>query len=198
MLQYLKINFIDSKYFKRLKNILYNEKLANEYEIISFLNNFFNQKDKKVSIQKMIRMTKNDQIDIDISEVLQIDEDSKEYYFNSFDHCNDLEYKKNKWENLKKYKYLNGIIKNNQIVSVGFVSNIDYNYANIVIQTREKYKNNGYGKCIVEKISRDLLKDGYMPIYWVNEENIPSIKLAKSLNFKPFIKEIVVKENKNI
>lgn len=89
--------------------------------------------------------------------------------------------------------YINGIIKDNKIVSLGFVSNIDCGGANIVIQTVEGYRNNGYGKKIVEKISRDLLRDGVLPIYWVNEKNTCSIKLAESIGFKTEAMEIVAR-----
>ncbi|MBQ2937836.1 MAG: GNAT family N-acetyltransferase [Clostridia bacterium] len=184
---------INSKYFREIKENIQKENLKNKEDIINFLNNFFKIKNKKVSIQEMFRMTKNEKFNIDISKVLNIDEKNKKEYFNSFEYCHDLEYKEMKWKKVKNYKYLNGIIEDNQFVSVGFVSNIDYNGANIVIQTKEKYKNNGYGKSIVEKISRDLLKDNIIPIYWVNVNNKSSIKLAENIKFEKKVTEIVVK-----
>ena len=139
-------------------------------------------------------MTRKQDIDVDISKVMKIDENVKKEYFNSFEHHNDIEYKENKWKKIKKMKYIYGILENEEIASMGFVSNIDYNFANIVIQTKEKYQNKGYGKRIVKKISENLLDDEILPIYWVNTENKYSIKLAKSIGFNEETLEIVVRE----
>ena len=68
---------------------------------------------------------------------------------------------------------------------------------NIVIQTKEKYKNNGYGKTIVERISRDMENDQIIPIYWVDVKNKASFELARSLLFEIMAEEIVVKVNEN-
>ena len=46
-----------------------------------------------------------------------------------------------KWDRISKFKYLSGIIEDNKIVSMGFVSNIDFKYANIVIETKKGYRN---------------------------------------------------------
>ena len=138
-------------------------------------------------------MIKTKKSDIDISEVVLIDEKYKEEYCNSFERHNELEYKEKKWNKIKFYKYINGIIKDAKIVSLGFVSDINYNGANIVIQTKEKYGRKGYGRAIVEKISRDLLKNDIIPIYWVNTENKASMQLAKHLDFEEFSTELVVK-----
>ena len=67
--------------------------------------------------------------------------------------------------------------------------------ANIVIQTKEKYQNKGYGTAVVEKISNDLLENEIIPIYWVNKNNKESIKLANKVSFKVKASEIVVKIN---
>lgn len=187
---------INSKEYEKLKLKLDEEKSKNKKYIIKIINVYFEDKKEKVVIQEMIRMSKTNRATINISEVISIDDKYSEAYFNSFEYNKDIEYKEKKWEKIKKYKYINGIVKENKIVSLGFVSNINYNGANIVIQTKEKYRNKGYGKSIVEKISIDLLKDGIMPIYWVNEENNMSKKLAKSIGFEEEAREIVVKYKK--
>ena len=186
---------ISEKYYDDLKEILKNKDLKNEENIIFFLSKYFKKIGKDVDIQKMYRMTKKQDIDVDISKVVKIDENVKKEYFNSFEHHNDMKYKEEKWNKIKNMMYLNGVIENGRIVSLGFVSNIDYEAANIVVQTNEKYQNKGYGKNIVKKISRDLLDD-ILPIYWVNAENKPSIKLAKDIGFEEKSIEIVVKYKK--
>lgn len=136
-----KIYSVSQKYFSDLEANLHKKQLINETEITSFLKDFFADKDVKISIQEMIRMTKVCKGDIDISYVKNIDETYREKFYNSFDKCNDLKYKELKWNVISKFQYLNGIIEDNKIVSMGYVSNIDYNHANIVIETKKGYRN---------------------------------------------------------
>ena len=184
---------ISSIYYLELKAIIKKEKPKSKEEIEGLFDKYFKSKNKKIKIQEMFRMTKKEKEYKEVSEVINIKEENKEEYFNSFDYHKEKNYKENKWEKIKKYKYLNGIIKDNKIVSLGFVSDIVHNAANIVIETKEKYQNKGYGKAIVQKISNDLLNDGIIPIYWVNINNKPSINLAKKLGFEVKALEIVVK-----
>lgn len=136
-----KIYSVSQKYFSDLEANLHKKQLINETEITSFLKDFFADKDVKISIQEMIRMTKVCKEDIDNSNVKNIDETYREEFYNSFDRCNDLKYKELKWSKISKFQYLNGVIEDNKIVSMGYVSNIDYNYANIVIETKKEYRN---------------------------------------------------------
>ncbi|MDO5557829.1 MAG: GNAT family N-acetyltransferase [Clostridia bacterium] len=185
---------ITPKYFKEVKKGLQKGNIKDLEEVKKKFELFFKANGISIEIQTMLRMSKNiENFDMDISNVTEIKEKNKFEYFNSFNKIVDMEYKNSKWEKFKDYQYLNGIIKDNKFVSVGFVSNIDYNGANIVIQTKKEYQNRGYGKIIVEKISRDLLKDNIIPIYWVNVENIESNMLAKSLGFEEQAVELIVK-----
>lgn len=184
---------ISPKYYDDFKIYMNNKKLKDKNEIINFLNQFFENKKENIVIQEMKRMIKTKRSNIDISKVVKIDEKYKREYFNSFERHNELEYKEEKWSKIKDYNCVNMIIEDDKIVSLGFVSNINYNGANIVIQTKEKYRNNGYGKAVVEKISRDLLKENKIPIYWINIENTASMELAKSLEFEEMATEFVVK-----
>lgn len=184
---------ISPKYYDDFKIYMNNKKLKDKNEIINFLNQFFENKKENIVIQEMKRMIKTKRSNIDISKVVKIDKKYKREYFNSFERHNELEYKEEKWSKIKDYNCVNMIIEDDKIVSLGFVSNINYNGANIVIQTKEKYRNNGYGKAVVEKISRDLLKENKIPIYWINIENTASMQLAKSLEFEEMATELVVK-----
>ena len=184
---------ISSIYYLELKAIIKKEKPKNKEEIEGLFDKYFKSKNKKIKIQEMFRMTKKEKEYKEVSEVINIKEENKEEYFNSFDYHKEKNYKENKWKKIKKYKYLNGIIKDNKIVSLGFVSDIVHNGGNIVIETKGEYQNRGYGKAIVQKISNDLLNDGIIPIYWVNINNKPSINLAKKIGFEVNALEIVVK-----
>ena len=184
---------ITTDYFDDLKFRINKNKLIDKNSIISLLSEFFEERGLKVSIQSMLRMYKNKTAKIKVNDVIKIDETTKKQYFNSFEKNKSIKYKQDKWEKFKRYKYLNGIVEDNQLVSVGYVSNIDYGGANIVIHTKEKYRNKGYGKRIVEKISRDLIDNNIIPVYWVNIENEFSKKLALSTGFKEVAKEIVVR-----
>lgn len=186
---------ISPKYYPELKIIIENDNPRNKEEIKNVLNKYFKYKKEKINIQEMSRMTKNEKINVDTADVINIKEENKEEYFNSFDYHQEKIYKENKWKQIKRYKYLNGIVKDGKIVSLGFISNVDYNVGNIVIQTKEKYQNKGYGTAIVEKISNDLLENEIIPIYLVNKNNKESIKLANKVSFKVKASEIVVKIN---
>lgn len=180
---------IDSKYCKDLSKLLKNNKDKKD-----ILKEYFDDKKININIQEMYRMKKDCIVDVNIENVVNFNENNKVAYFNAFEHTKDINYKQLKWEKMVKYKYIYGIIDDEKFVSIGFVSNIDENGANIVIETKEKYRRKGYGKAIVEKISRDLIRDNIAPIYWVNKENVASINLAKSLGFVKIADEIVVKE----
>lgn len=184
---------IAPKYFEELKEKIEKEKLKEREEIGKLLKDFFQQKKIPVSIQTMIRMTKKKEADVNVDRVIKIEEENKKEFFHSFEQEREIEYKEKKWERMKSYSYRHGIIKDNQFASMGFVSNISYKGANIVIETKEKYRNLGYGKSVVEKITRELRKDYLIPIYWVKDKNIPSKKLAEALLFEEKAEEIVVK-----
>lgn len=138
---------ISPNYFKELQEILLKKQdICEKQQIIEVLNDYFLSKKMKVSIQIMLRKVKMKEIKLDISNVVDLDKNTKEAYFNSFEKNKNIDYMENKWQKMQKYKYIKGIIKDNKFVSVGFVSNIIENAANIVIQTKDKYKGNGYAK----------------------------------------------------
>ena len=188
---------ISPTYYEDFKKKFKKENLTNKDEIVEFLKKYF--KDGNISIQEMIRMTKTEKNNIDVSSVININEKNKDLYYNSFEYNRDLKYKEKKWKKISDFKYIYGIVRDNKIASLGFVSNIDYNAGNIVIQTKDYYQNRGYGKKIVEKISRSLLKHNIMPIYWVNIENKASIKLANIMEMNLPSKTCLLKgEQENI
>ena len=82
-----------------------------EQSITGFFEEFFQAKNLDVSIQTMLRMSKNRICDIDISKVVNINENYRDEYYNSFENYRNLEYKEEKWSKVKNLKYLNGIIE---------------------------------------------------------------------------------------
>lgn len=195
------ISFIDKRviysveknyYESFIKDININS-MINKEEIKNYIKIFLQNKIQHFRIKEMYRMYKNEsKNDIDISKVISINNQQKKEYFNSFKIIRDDVYKEKKWKEISKNNFLNGIIKDNKIVSMGYISNINYGMGNIVIQTIEEYQNRGYGKMVVEKISQEAFKNSILPIYWVENKNIASIKLAESLGFKKVVDEIVV------
>lgn len=195
------ISFIDNRviysveknyYENFIKDININS-MVNKEEIKNHIKIFLQNKIQHFRIKEMYRMYKNEsRNDIDISKVISINNLQKKEYFNSFKIIRDDVYKEKKWKEISKNNFLNGIIKDNKIVSMGYISDINYGMGNIVIQTIEEYQNRGYGKMVVEKISQEALKNSVLPIYWVENKNIASIKLAESLGFKKVVDEIVV------
>ena len=64
--------------------------------------------------------------------------------------------------------------------------------ANIVIQTEDEYRNKGFATKVVQKIAEECLKNGLIPTYWVNKNNIPSRRVAENAGFELLSKEMVV------
>lgn len=81
--------------------------------------------------------------------------------------------------------------KNYEFVSIGYISNINYNAGNIIIHTQENYRNKGYGKKIVYAICNECKKNNIIPIYWVESNNKSSVELAKNIGFNVRCKETV-------
>lgn len=84
------------------------------------------------------------------------------------------------------------VIENGTIVSSSFISDIDHRGANIVVSTLPESRNKGYGKAVVRHATEWCFLHGYRPIYFVDPNNIPSVRLAESLGFKNMSREIIV------
>ena len=89
------------------------------------------------------------------------------------------------------------VIENDTIVSSSFISDIDHHGANIVVSTSPESRNKGYGKAVVRHAAEWCFLHGYRPIYLVDANNIPSVRLADSLGFKNMSREIVVSSYRN-
>ncbi|NBI05588.1 GNAT family N-acetyltransferase [Senegalia massiliensis] len=62
----------------------------------------------------------------------------------------------------------------------------------MAVFTYPKYRNQGYGKQVVKGYINWCLDKDILPIYLVDIENIPSIKLAESLGFEIKSTEVIV------
>ncbi len=88
-------------------------------------------------------------------------------------------------------QYFIGLV-DGEIATSAFITDIDYRGANIAVGTRPKFRNRGYGKVIVSHLTEWCISNGYLPIYLVDSNNVPSIKLAQSLGYEVKSDEIVV------
>ena len=75
------------------------------------------------------------------------------------------------------------------------VSDVIKDMANLVAYTSEYKRNHGYGKKVVATMANRCLSKGFIPMWWVDEDNLPSKALGKSLGFDLLAKEIIVKIN---
>ena len=85
-----------------------------------------------------------------------------------------------------------GIIENDEIAATSFISDIDSGGGNLVVSTKPKYRNMGYGKAVVARATEWCFEHEIRPIYLVAEGNKPSVKLAEGLGFETMSEEIVV------
>lgn len=165
---------VSPKYYDKIKelNIL---DLTKEKQI-ALLQNIF----KDYQIKIMYRMYKKDIINVQTKSRRL----NKKLFINSVKN-------KDRWDYYKdKVSYV--YVEDNKIVSMAFVSNIDYCGCNIVVETKKEYRNLGYGKDVVATITNEILKRNLIPIYLVNRENKYSYKLAKSLGYEILSEEIIV------
>lgn len=84
------------------------------------------------------------------------------------------------------------IIENDEIAATSFISDIDYGGGNIVVGTKPKYRNKGYGKAVVARATEWCFENGIRPIYLVAVSNTPSVKLAEGLGYETMSREMIV------
>lgn len=81
-----------------------------------------------------------------------------------------------------------------QLAAIGRITDIDCGGGNIAVYTEEEYRKQGHGAAVVKACIQWCLKRDILPIYLVDVNNIPSVQLAKGLDFKPFSREWVLRE----
>lgn len=75
-------------------------------------------------------------------------------------------------------------LKDNNIASTAFISEIYSSGCNIVVYTSTDYRNEGHGKEVVMACINWCQQNNLVPIYLVEEDNQNSIKLAESLGLE--------------
>lgn len=56
-------------------------------------------------------------------------------------------------------------------------------FAEIAVNTRPRFRRQGWGRSVVSALSGHLIASGRIPLYVVSEENTPSANLAESIGF---------------
>ncbi|MCH4886196.1 GNAT family N-acetyltransferase [Acidaminobacter sp. JC074] len=79
-------------------------------------------------------------------------------------------------------------------VAYGMISDIDFGGGNIVVYVKPEHRNKGYAKMLVSSCVDWCLDHDILPVYLVDKDNLPSIRLAKSLGFASFSTEHVLSE----
>ncbi|MCK4224393.1 MAG: GNAT family N-acetyltransferase [candidate division Zixibacteria bacterium] len=82
-----------------------------------------------------------------------------------------------------------GMIQKNQIVAIAETS-VDIGTCAAIQQvyTLKRYRGHGFGKSIISTVSEILIEQNKLPIYWVAEQNISSIRLVQKLGFELLIR----------
>lgn len=169
-------------------------KLSNN-QIITFLQDVFLRILDNFEIKEMYRMCKNTKIDIENSNAVLLNNNTKQYFLNTGSKSNDVSFKEQKWRQLKYIvdsEMIYIVPKDNKIASMAFTSDIYMRGANIVVSTNEEYRKKGYGKTSVAFLTNSIIEKGLLPIYFVNLNNEASVKLAKSLGYVNMATEIVI------
>lgn len=167
----------------------------NNVQIKNILKNIFSKIFKDFEVKEMYRMTRYTKLNIANNKALLLNNDTKKYFMNTGDKANDVEFKEKKW---KKFKYIIDsqmvyfVPDKERIATLAFTSDVCGSGANIVVSTNKENRNKGYGKMAVALLVNSILEKEFLPIYFVNINNTPSINLAKSLGFESMAFEIVV------
>jgi len=181
------------EFLKYIKN--YDILNLSEKNIYELINNYFKNIFNLFKIKTMYRLYKDKKIKIDNNNSMLLSENTKEYFLNTGKKSINKEYKEKMWNEMK-YLIDNDLVyivpRDKKIVSMAYISDTYNNGANIVVNTDEKYRNLGYGKNTVTMVVNTTIDKKYLPIYFVNKENVSSIKLAESLGFKYISEEIVL------
>jgi hypothetical protein len=82
-----------------------------------------------------------------------------------------------------------GMIQENQIVAIAETS-VDIGTCAAIQQvyTLKQYRGQGFGKSMVSTLSEILIEQNKMPVYWVSEQNISSIKMVQKLGFELLVR----------
>ncbi|MBN1968876.1 MAG: GNAT family N-acetyltransferase [Candidatus Delongbacteria bacterium] len=84
------------------------------------------------------------------------------------------------------------VLEKKKIVSSAFISDFIANGCNIVVNTNEFNRKNGYGKDVVSVCVSWCLENSLVPVYLVDERNETSVRLAKLVGLIIQNQEIVI------
>ncbi|WP_129408388.1 GNAT family N-acetyltransferase [Marinitoga lauensis] len=135
--------------------------------------------------------------DMNLVNTLNLKEKEKEKYFTIFKNKNFNKIILEKlWNrNIKNVleKRFFYIEKNNEIVSYSYISDINFNGGNIIVYTKPKWRNMGFGKKVAQASVKWCIDNNILPIYRVSEKNNISIHIAKKIGLSYKKNEIVFK-----
>ncbi len=189
---------IAPKFYEKFKESFKQfQDLKNMDEILYEIDDTFCEYIDNYTISKYYRFSNPNRLKVEAnlsSEVVALSDSHKELYFKLMG-IRGNKFKEKQWE---KRKYLINderyfiLIQNNEIAAYSIISDIDYGGANIVVVTFPKYRKKGYGRAVVAKSVEWCYRNDLIPVYLVNQLNIASINLAKSLGFELKAEEIIV------
>jgi RimJ/RimL family protein N-acetyltransferase len=88
------------------------------------------------------------------------------------------------------------VIEDGEVAAEASISDIDWGGGNLAVWTGKKHRRRGFGAAVTARATRWCFENDVVPIYWVHEENRPSVRLAESLGFVVESREIAVRYRK--
>ena len=189
---------ISPKFYSKFQNDFnLDENVKNFANIFCDVDDYFVCNLEKYQITKYYRLSNPNKVDTNLkfyNKIENLKDSNKDLYFKLIGERGQ-KFKETRWINrqelIKEKRYFI-IVENNEIAAYSFISDIDFEGANIGVVTMPKYRKKGYGKALVSKAIEWCNKNEFIPIYLVNQQNDASIKLAKSVGFKVMANEIIV------
>lgn len=161
---------------------LFEEHLKASDSSIDYVMSSFNQKHNlNHELRQMYRMSYNGNRLTDNPAVIFTESLIHEVYKERSDQI-DLILHRNKESIKNKNKF--AIVIDGKLASMAKISDIDHGGGNIAVYTSPEFRNNGYGKFVVDSCIGWCIENHIVPIYLVEANNTFSVKLAKSLGFE--------------
>jgi len=85
------------------------------------------------------------------------------------------------------------VMEDGTIAAQAFVSDIDWGGGNVAVFTAEKYRRKGYAAAVTARAAQWCFENDVLPIYWVQTNNEPSVRLSEGLGFVRQVEELAIR-----
>lgn len=85
-----------------------------------------------------------------------------------------------------------GVVEDDRLVAHAEVSDLVAGGGNLAVQTLATHRRRGHARALIARAAEWCHEHDVVPVYWVDEDNLPSLALAESLGFRLQSTELTV------